>query len=67
MANPEINRLIDDLLTTASIQTDRRLIAELIRDAIKLGSDSTSTLNLKIASAAVSEMREAFAMFAPFS
>lgn len=67
MANPEINRLIDDLLTAASIQTDRRLIAELIRDAIKLGSDSTSTLNLKIASAAVSEMREAFAMFAPFS
>ena len=67
MANSEINRLIDDLLTTASIQTDRRLIAELIRDAIKLGSDSTSTLNLKIASAAVSEMREAFAMFAPFS
>ena len=67
MSTPEINRLIDDLLTTASIQTDRRLIAELIRDAIKLGSDSTSTLNLKIASAAVSEMREAFAMFAPFS
>ncbi len=67
MANSEINRLIDDLLTKASIQTDRRLIAELIRDAIKLGSDSTSTLNLKIASAAVSEMREAFAMFAPFS
>ena len=67
MSTPEINRLIDNLLTTASIQTDRRLIAELIRDAIKLGSDSTSTLNLKIASAAVSEMREAFAMFAPFS
>ncbi|MDA2968283.1 MAG: TIGR00730 family Rossman fold protein [Actinomycetota bacterium] len=67
MSTPEINRLIDDLLTTASIQTDRRLIAELIRDAIKLGSDSTSTLNLKIASAAISEMREAFAMFAPFS
>lgn len=67
MSNPEINRLIDDLLTTASIQADRRLIAELIRDAIKLGSDSTSTLNLKIASAAISEMREAFAMFAPFS
>lgn len=66
MSTPEINRLIDDLLTTASIQTDRRLIAELIRDAIKLGSDSTSTLNLKIASAAISEMREAFAMFAPF-
>lgn len=67
MSTPEINRLIDDLLTTASIQTDRRLIAELIRDAIKLGSDTTSTLNLKIAGAAISEMREAFAMFAPFS
>lgn len=67
MSTPEINRLIDDLLKTASIQTDRRLIAELIRDAIKLGSDSTSTLNLKIAGAAISEMREAFAMFAPFS
>ncbi len=67
MSNPEINRRIDELLTTASIQTDRRLIAELIQDAIKLGTDSTSTLNMKIASAAISEMREAFAMFTPFS
>ena len=62
-----IDQLVEELLSTAKIDADKRLVAELVRESIKLGSDSTGTLNLKIASAAISEMREAFAMFAPFS
>ena len=67
MSGRDLKTLIDDLLDEAKIQSDRHLIADLIRESIRLGSDSTGTLNLKIASAAISEMREAFAMFSPFS
>ena len=67
MAGQDIDKMINVILDESKIKTDRRLIADLIRESLQLGSDSTSTLNLKIASAAISEMREAFAMFAPFS
>ena len=67
MSARDIDKLVSDLLDEANIQSNRRLIAELIRESIQLGSDSTSTLNLKIANSTISELREAFAMFAPFS
>ncbi len=67
MPEQNIDELINIILDESKIKTDRRLIAELIRESLQLGSDSTGTLNLKIASAAIAEMREAFAMFAPFS
>lgn len=67
MISQVVEDLIQDLLIASEIKNDRHLIAELIRDSIRLGSDSSSTLNLKIASAAIAEMREAFAMFAPFA
>ena len=67
MSAQEIDSLVDDLLDKSEIKLNRRLIAELVRDSLQLGNDATSTLNLKIASAAIAEMREAFAMFAPFS
>ena len=67
MSTQEIESLISDLLDKSEIKLNRRLIAELIKESLQLGNDATSTLNLKIASAAIAEMREAFAMFAPFS
>lgn len=67
MISQEVEDLIQDLLIASEIKNDRHLIAELIRDSIRLGSDSSSTLNLKIAGAAIAEMREAFAMFAQFA
>ena len=67
MSTQEIESLISDLLDKSEIKLNRRLIAELVKESLQLGSDATSTLNLKIASAAIAEMREAFAMFAPFS
>lgn len=67
MSTQEIESLISDLLDKSEIKLNRRLIAELVKESLQLGNDATSTLNLKIASAAIAEMREAFAMFAPFS
>ena len=67
MPAQEIEALVNDLLDKSDIKLNRRLIAELVRDSLQLGNDAASTLNLKIASAAIAEMREAFAMFAPFA
>jgi len=67
MRAQEIDSLVNDLLDKSEIKLNRRLIADLVKESLQLGNDATSTLNLKIASAAIAEMREAFAMFAPFS
>ncbi|MFJ4224796.1 TIGR00730 family Rossman fold protein [Microbacterium sp. NPDC089695] len=58
----EINTVLDD----ADVRTDRRLIMRMMRTAILLGEDDTERLDLKIASAALAEMRDAFRLFAPF-
>lgn len=63
----ELKQLIDELILKANITTDRRLVAEMITTSLQLGSDVRNTLNLKIASAALDEMRDAFVMFAPYT
>ncbi|MBS1675411.1 MAG: TIGR00730 family Rossman fold protein [Actinobacteria bacterium] len=58
----EFNTLLDD----AGVHTDRRLVMRMLQTAVLLGEDRTDRLDLKIASAALSEMRDAFRLFAPF-
>ena len=58
----EINTVLDD----AGVNADRRLIMRMLRTAILLGEDGTDRLDLKIASAALAEMRDAFRLFAPY-
>lgn len=58
----EINAVLDE----AGVHADRRLVMRLMRTAILLGEDDTDRLDLKIASAALAEMRDAFRLFAPF-
>ncbi|MCM3779165.1 LOG family protein [Microbacterium hydrocarbonoxydans] len=58
----EINSVLDE----AGVLTDRRLVMRMMRTAIQLGEDDTERLDLKIASAALAEMRDAFRLFAPF-
>lgn len=43
-----------------------RLAEELVSEALGLITDQPDTLDLKIATAALTEMRDAYAMFAPF-
>ena len=58
----EINAVLDD----AGVHADRRLVLRMLQTAVLLGEDGTDRLDLKIASAALSEMRSAFRLFAPF-
>jgi uncharacterized protein (TIGR00730 family) len=46
--------------------TGARLAREMLTSAFGLVGDNPATLDLKIAAAAIAEMREAFAMFAPY-
>ena len=68
----KLKLLIDELVSSA-ISTpivnklNKKLIVELINTSLKLGNDKPNTLNLKIATAALTEMREAFVMFAPYT
>jgi uncharacterized protein (TIGR00730 family) len=56
----------DDLLDGMELGRNRRLAGQLMGSAFALLEDQPSLLDLKIASAALEEMREAFKMFAPF-
>ena len=57
---------IEELLDEMDLGRNRRLGQQLIESAFALLSDRPNQLDLKIAGAALEEMREAFKMFAPF-
>ncbi|GAA1842707.1 TIGR00730 family Rossman fold protein [Microbacterium koreense] len=57
-----LRRVIDE----ADIETDADLVARILATGIGLGRDDTDRLDLKITSAALSEMRAAFRLFAPY-
>ena len=57
---------IEELLDEMDLGRNRRLGQQLIESAFALLSDQPHQLDLKIAGAALEEMREAFKMFAPF-
>ncbi len=61
-----VEELISELLDAIGATNDRRLLAEIVSTAVGLGSDRAQTLDLKITSAALREMRTAFAHFAPY-
>ena len=52
--------------TELGVSKDLRLSEGFVSEALGLVTDQPDTLDLKIASAAVAEMRDAFAMFAPY-
>ncbi|MGD9794078.1 MAG: TIGR00730 family Rossman fold protein [Acidimicrobiia bacterium] len=58
----DIARLLDD----RGVTTNRSLLAEIVATGLNLAGDGGDELDLKIISAALAEMREAFAMFRPY-
>ena len=52
---------------SAANPADERLAREMLESALGLIGDRPDTLDLKIAAAALAEMREAFAVFAPYN
>lgn len=64
--NDDLRHELTTLLDRAGIHADRGLIARMLQTALKLGVEHTDRLDLKIASAALSEMHGAFRLFQPF-
>ena len=53
-------------MASLGVTEDVKLAEELVSEALGLIGDQPDTLNLKIAAAALAEMRDAFAMFQPY-
>ena len=67
MAGQDLEHAVADLVKEYGGKHDSDYVTHMIVTALGLGTDSTSTLDLKIASSALKEMREAFAMFDPYA
>jgi uncharacterized protein (TIGR00730 family) len=64
--NPAIDARITELLGEFDDSFDRRLLAELIVSAYRLGQDGSSTGDLKLLNSALKELRYAFKIFRPY-
>jgi hypothetical protein len=54
------------IVSELGVSENVRLAEELVSEALGLIADQPDTLDLKIATAALAEMRDAYAMFAPY-
>jgi uncharacterized protein (TIGR00730 family) len=54
------------LLDAAGVTANRDQLAEMLETIVHLATDNTDRLDLKIANAALKEMREGFEVFAPY-
>jgi hypothetical protein len=63
---PEIDHSIEELLNAAGAQSNRDQLFEIVATTIRMASNGADRLDLKITNAAVKEMAEAFAVFAPY-
>lgn len=66
-APPTAEQLIEQLLDVLQLGRSRRHIADLLRTTVALAGDAPDPLDLKIATAALREMRDAFEMFDPYT
>ena len=62
----DVEALARQLVARLDPPGDPRIARELIESALGLLTDGPDPLDLKIAAAAMTEMREAFAVFAPY-
>ena len=67
VASQTLEQAVAELVNEFGGNHDSDYVTHMIITALGLGADSTSTLDLKIASSALKEMREAFAMFDPYA
>src|SRR3954452_1049157 len=65
LANPGDER-VTRLVAELGLSKDVRLSEEFLTESLGLLTDRPDTLDLKIAASAIAEMRDAFAMFAPY-
>lgn len=63
---PAVTEDIRRLIADAGIARDADLVARILATGVGLGLDDSDRLDLKITSAALTEMRAAFGLFAPY-
>ncbi len=63
---PEVTEALRAVIDEAGITADVDLVARILATGVGLGLDDSDRLDLKITSAALTEMRAAFALFAPY-
>jgi uncharacterized protein (TIGR00730 family) len=61
-----LDRALADLVDQCCAEAERHYVQEIAATALKLGIDGATRGDLKIANAALKEMRQAFKMFAPY-
>src|SRR5688500_17932670 len=64
--DPELDRRVLELLEATGADEDRDQLYEILVSGVRLAGDATDRLDLKIANAALKEMRAAFKAFAPY-
>lgn len=64
--NPALDRRIEELLDELGAVVNRDQLRELMATVARLGNGHPDRLDLKIANAALREMREGFELFAPY-
>ncbi|MGH9304181.1 MAG: hypothetical protein ACRDZ5_07190 [Acidimicrobiales bacterium] len=65
-ASARASRLVSELLDLTEAKGNRDILRDLLGTAMGLGDGTPTRLDLKIARAALSEMSDAFRIFAPF-
>ncbi|GGD80762.1 LOG family protein [Microbacterium murale] len=63
----ELTAAVDEIMADAGITRNRPLVRRMLSTGILLGQEDTDRLDLKIASAALVEMRDAFRLFRPYA
>src|SRR5687768_5608665 len=63
---PDIAERIDAFVDELSVRRNRDLVEDMVADVVELARQNGDRLDLKIASAALAEMRTAFAVFGPY-
>jgi uncharacterized protein (TIGR00730 family) len=66
MSAKDRGSLVDDLLDAIGVTANRDQVLEIFETVVRLATRGTDRLDLKITNAALKEMSEAFAMFAPY-
>ncbi|MGH8993082.1 MAG: LOG family protein, partial [Acidimicrobiia bacterium] len=64
--DPELDAAVAELVTLAGVDEHPDLVFELIASALRMARDQANRGDLKIANAALKEMRYAFHVFAPY-
>jgi uncharacterized protein (TIGR00730 family) len=66
LGDPELDAKLEEIVNACCTESERQYVREIATTALRLGIDAAKRVDLKIANAALKEMRHAFRIFTPF-